>query len=162
MVVAPTTETGVLLGSRIRVSRKTSSVIVEAELAAVADHDALAPHNRFFARAARHRTIDRCGAAQLPVGFAASQVGSRDGGHGFSASTALRGQPCGLEAALGCPAFERGVCVFAFLREVPTGPRWSGALTGRVFMDALRVGLAPLTDSVRGGLPGKSIKYTIQ
>ena len=84
-------------------------MIVEAELAAVADHDGLAPHNRFFAGSTGDRTIDGRGAGQLPVGLAASQVGSRDGGHGFSASAALRGSPC-FEAALdACPAVKRDV-----------------------------------------------------
>ena len=85
-------------------------MIVEAELAAVADHDGLAPHNRFFAGSTGDGAVDRCGAAQLPVGLPASQVGPGDRCHGFSASAALRGQPLWPRGCFGLPCASNAVC----------------------------------------------------
>ena len=112
---------------------------MEAQLPAVAHHHGLASHDRFFAGAARDGAVDRCGAAQLPVGFAASQVGAGDGGHGFCVD-GVAGQPLWPRGCLRrLPLLLRTRCVsLRFSGEVPTGPgltlgRWLGA-----FVDALR------------------------
>ena len=125
---------GVLLCPRVRVSRKAFSVVVEAQLPAVAHHDGLAAHDGFFAGSTGDRAVDGCRAGQLPVGFAAPQVGSGDGGHGCpSASTCVAGQPLWPRGCFGLPPCpSNAVCESSFSgrsRGSWAGPgRWLGGV----------------------------------
>ena len=120
VVVVASRKDGVLLCPAGRRLPKKTSVAVEAELAAVSFHHGLARIIVFFHAAASDRAVDGCGAGELPVGFAASELAPVTAV--IMASASKPGAALVASRLLGCPAPSNAVCESSLFSEGPRVP----------------------------------------